>query len=394
MESFKVPFTESGRMLRKSLVIVDPNTRPQHDALVESKSDSDFATETKAQKLDEKSQPSKKLISYGQEISDGELLTARKRNWLKGLSSEQIANLVVPSSRDQHFSMWLDMAVGTDVEPEIEKRYKTEFERWAERESGSADFSESSLSELRNVIIESIDGSPLFKWAVEQYGFPVVTMRTKENDEKMLSTGLTGELVEAISKGEESSNKKGYPVAISNPFGLEVSFSPRAILEKEAYGENGTLSVLPKTSPIDGEKQIDKSISGYIRHEWGHFLHRSLLNDIEMARTSWVRNKTHYNNVVDITEKYNSIKNMMDVALKPFGETLNMPRSNSMYSHMNMAEMFAEGISAYLHPDEDVRVNSLNILLSDDIEKVLGKIGNDMPWEDDTEEIEDDELQQ
>jgi hypothetical protein len=123
--------------------------------------------------------------------------------------------------------------------------------------------------------------------------------------------------------------------------------------------------------PKMGDPLVDPSINGQVRHEWSHYLVSSTLNNSErISSVSKMKNKNSAR-LFTIAEKYISDSTMMPLLDKEFSETKDAPRTITRYAHSNMFEMFAEGISAYLHPDTTLERFVMNSVLRKDIEDAL-----------------------
>jgi hypothetical protein len=130
-----------------------------------------------------------------------------------------------------------------------------------------------------------------------------------------------------------------------------------------------------------GDPVMDSSINGQIRHEWSHHFIADALNDSERVKRQ--KNLKDKNNAAlfRIAEKYMSDSTMMANLDKEFSETPNTPRAITRYAHSSMFEMFAEGMTAYLHPDTSFERFVINAELRKDIETALGGSLGKKPWE-------------
>jgi hypothetical protein len=237
------------------------------------------------------------------------------------------------------------------------------------------DFSEQTLSRIKKIVKSAINESPKFKWAVESFGFPIIVAKTEDAEKAA---------VEKLSK-EENENSIAL---ISDAFLRNISFLPSAISEtfEESESPDVTKTSSRSSLPKMGDALVDPTLNGQIRHEWSHHFLSDALNDSErLNRNNNLRQKNKAQ-LFSIAEKYSSDSTMMNLLDKEFSETGETPRTITMYSHVNMFEMFAEGMSAYLHPDTTFERFVMNATLREDVESALGVGTGVKPWEESEDE--------
>lgn len=278
-----------------------------------------------------------------------------------GMTPAEISKMCVPSSREEQFKSLSAMNSLDKSSKEIIEPFKKRFDKWAEDKANDVDFSSTATIKLRLAVERALLESSSFLNAVHKFGMPSLVVRSNDAEKRLMDRGFVKEHIES---SDEQNPENDFIHSIFDPFGNEISFSPRAFIPRE----------VPDGSPESGDIQIDSSFSGYLRHEWGHYLHFSVLNDSERSvGIGAVQNKKK-SRLLEIAEKYCSSQPLSKYRSTPFGDTPDTPRAISQLSHESLLEMFAEGISAYLHPDAEVGRKSINSVLRKDIEAVLNVI--------------------
>ena len=330
-------------------------------------------------------------IKYGESSLDGKLINRKSGpKWLDGLSNEQISNILVPDSY-QTYSQMLADGFGVDkqaVEKYLESRWGVG-KPWLE-----IDYSENSIKELRQALKSALDESPIFSWAVRNYGSPTYTVMTRKSAGTYNNRDAVKPLYDAL--------KKMYPdapmepqFAASNHLDFEmVTFNPLNVVDKKSWRTNEPISSTFEKSklPSDSDTVIDRSISGTILHEWAHWYHSEiLLANIESSESKKRSPKSLINpqdsdfaEKVRIALEYNSDNGNMNLhsTKKPLEDSPNEPRTITSYGHVSRKEMFAEGMLAYMHPNEQLKLKAINKKLRQDIETILaGDKGVDA-WKD------------
>jgi hypothetical protein len=279
------------------------------------------------------------------------------RSMYRGMTPQEIAEKCVPSSREEQFQSMAEMISVSSSHKKIEETLKGKFDEWASNEINDVDFSKSTRSKLISLVSSAISESPAFYQAIQNYGIPSLVVRTKDAESKLMSRGFVKEHLEESGEVDKSMS---FAHSIFDPFANEISFSPSVLDAK--------IEVPSFENPV----QVDMSFSGYLRHEWGHYLHLAVLNDMERSVGIASSNRKSKSKLMSIAEKYCSQTPLMKLIDKTFGETPDTPRAVSQLAHESMMEMFAEGVSAHLHPDLDVGRKSINSVLRKDIVDVLG----------------------
>jgi DNA polymerase III epsilon subunit-like protein/Mor family transcriptional regulator len=330
-------------------------------------------------------------IKYGESSLDGKLINRKNGpKWLDGLSNEQISNILVPDSY-QTYSQILADGFGVDketVEKYLESRWGVG-KPWLE-----IDYSENSIKELRQALKSALDESPIFSWAVRNYGSPTYTVMTRKSAETYNNRDAVKPLYEALKKMYPDA--PGQPqFAASNHLDFEmVTFNPLNVVDKKSWRTNEPISSSFQKSklPSDSDTVIDRSISGTILHEWAHWYHSEiLLANIESSESKKRSPKSLINpqdsdfaEKVRIALEYNSDNGNMNLhsTKKPLEDSPNEPRTITSYGHVSRKEMFAEGMLAYMHPNEQLKLKAINKKLRQDIETILaGDKGVDA-WKD------------
>lgn len=287
------------------------------------------------------------------------------RSMYFGMTPAEISKSCVPGSREEQFKSMSTMNSLDKSSKDIVEPFKKRFDKWAEDKGNDVDFSGTSTTRLRLAVERALLESRDFLNAVHKFGMPSLVVRSESAEKSLMSRGFIKEHMES---DENISPDDDFVHSIYDPFGNEISFSPRAFIPRET----------PDGSPESGDIQIDSSFSGYLRHEWGHYLHLSVLNDSERSvGIGSVANKEK-SRLLEIAEKYCSNQPLSKWRSTPFGETPDTPRAISQLSHESLLEMFAEGISAYLHPDKEVGRKSINSVLRKDIEAILNVIPDEL----------------
>ena len=350
----------------------------------------------------------KKLLSqhravnykYGDESVLGGAVRATKNNWLKGMTSQQIAELMVPKSRDQHFMMWVDdLAPGAYDNPATRAAFKKYYDEiltnspWDE-----VDYSEANIRASQDAIALLLDSSPQMKWAVENHGTPFVgVMSTKavSNYEAIPEVANKLDMLQR-SRGVE---KRPYVRARLVPGTNMLIFNKRMLIDRESSLSNEKIPFMWSDThmPLASDSHIDNSVVSTIPHEWGHWLVFRALKDLENRVGSKKDNKSNFFGSGD-TEDDNYLKALLTAekytdtemnpklmslwdAGTPIEDTKDTSRVLTSYGHVNPAETFAEGVVAYFHPNPEVRKNAINQTLRDDIEAIIGNGDGKKPWD-------------
>ena len=339
---------------------------------------------------------------YGDDSVLGGKINAYKNNWLKGLSSQQIADLVVPDSQDGHFRMWVDdIAPGAyEVEGPRAAFRKYYDEMMANSPWDEVDYSPDNVQASRDAVKALLDSSPAVKWAFENHGAPSIGVMSAKGVE-------TYEAIPSVSQkltrlqNERFLSKKPFVRARLSPGTNLLIFNKRALIDREGSvpGEETPLLWSDAHMPLITDAHIDKSISGTIVHEWGHWLVFRAVKDTEQGKKNRTNffgsgniNDDNYLNALLLSEYYKQTDRDLPLMKLwedkvPVNETNDVPRVITSYGHTNPAETFAEGVVAYFHPNPEVRQKAINEKLRKDIESFLGDGTESRPW-DENESVE------
>ena len=285
---------------------------------------------------------------YGDDSILGKQLRAYDPSWLDGLSPKQISQLVVPSSEDDLYEILLDYNLGKDYGDGLRKAaalrlLKRAYKR-EQKDDSEIDFSPESVQQMREIVEQSLDASPAFLYSVQKFGMPAV-LKYKDRED--------GDLI----------------AEVDGRFG-QIYFYPDFI-------NNDLHPILPNDESVKGDYIIDRSILSTLTHEYAHFLHYQVLAYDEIGTSSIGKiDRPQMRTMVQIARKYEGSSAFM--AIDPDSEELpdmasmpDMPLVKSVYSHTNKEETFAEGFSAFMHPNADIRENSINDVMRRDLEAFL-----------------------
>jgi len=336
---------------------------------------------------------------YGDQslLHEGKEIRRNRNNWLEGMTPEQMANLLVPSSPEQQFEMWMDdFAPGARKIEQLKNAFKKYWDEFNEQNPWDRpDTSPESVLAMKNTLREALESNPNMRWAFEAHGAPMFGVWDAEAAIKWEERPGKQEFMDMISKSR-GYKQKLYIRGKTSPFIDLVLFNSKAVIDrKTSEGENIPLSKGQLHSVRMGDAHIDDSIAGDIMHEWGHWLHFRAIRDYE-GRTkptqrayygSGIKNDSLYIAGLDVAQEYNSIQpNLQLIKLHEDGVPIDTddkaPRTITSYAHVNLAEMMAEAITAILHPNKELSSSTLNAKLKKDAEILLGGDGlNFRPWE-------------
>jgi len=343
-----------------------------------------------------------KKYKYGDKSELGGEIKASKTDWLKGLSSEQISELIVPDSQESHYRMWVDdIAPGAYETPAINEAFRKYYnEMMANSPWDEVDYSPDNVQASRDAVKALLDSSPAVKWAFEKHGAPSIGVMSDEGIRRYETIPSVASKLEGLQKSR-GLDKKPFVRARLSPGTNLLIFNKRALIDREGStpGEDTSLLWSDTHMPLITDAHIDKSISATMVHEWGHWLVFRAVKDTEQTK----KNRTNFFGSGDLnddnyikalalseyyskTEKNNGLMDLWDKKV-PIEDSKEVPRVLTSYGHVNEAETFAEGVVAYFHPNKEVRKNAINQKLRDDIEVFLGDGDGKKPW-DDNESIE------
>lgn len=330
-------------------------------------------------------------------FGNGKEMRRDTNNWLEGLTPEQMAELLIPSSEDEHFSMWLDdFAPNARNIPEIKEAFAKYWKEHMENNPwDKPDYSPEAIQSMRNSLIASLESNPYMRWAFETHGAPMFSLWSPEGIDSWESRPTITELLDKITKSR-GYKERAYTKGRLSPFVDMVLFHPRAVVDMvDARGEKIPMSLGENHVVTPGDQHIDGSLSATFLHEWGHWLHFRAIRDYEnqtrAANRSYYgsgnKNDPGYSLGLEIAQQYNSSStNKQLIKLHEDGIDIesdpNAPRTITAYAHISPAEMIAEGIVAVLHPNRGNANSALNAKLKKDVEILLGGDGETIkPWE-------------
>jgi DNA polymerase III epsilon subunit-like protein len=304
---------------------------------------------------------------------DGKPIAPSRADWLRGLTPRQIARLVTPSNEDEAWEFFKNSRMKHLSGGKMENQAKLLFNAVMDSPEKQIDFSDSAITEMRNIIEKTLDESPSFRWAVSNYGMPMVFKRTKDAQDAYIKLPEQQAYIEDIKKRRPDLQDGDIDPPLATSYGnLRATFFSNEIGDSYKFGEPGYLT--PGNMAV-----IDDTLGGFLRHEWGHFFLSSLLEDDEMPTNSRLFNSQNSYKQKQIAEKYN-IEKPLAKNLQEGSPDKTLPWARSAYAHTSMSEMFAEGVAAFFHPTPEVRHYALNSVLSRDIENALDIEENDSPW--------------
>lgn len=344
------------------------------------------ATKTKARK-------------YGDSKPGGEERFIRNSStWLKGLSSKQIAELVVPESHEQYIEMLLDdyFPARDGENPGFVDAFKNNLIESMKRSPWiKGDYSEESTEKIRELVESSLEASPSLKWAFENFGAPMFVMLTPEG------ASLYENQPALKAKREQIMQSRGLK---SEPFVRGIQFTGKDLISFNRKLIVDQMSNDPdfETSPLiadanhvvrPGRANIDIAASSTLSHEYGHWLQKRALRENERTAKSVTGVKyggeqvpsSRMPLVIRIAEMYENaeVDELIGKAHRdgmPLEATPSIPRTVTTYAHTNGREMIAEGFSAFFHPNPDVKNQAINKKLLDDVYRMLGLEPGEAPW--------------
>ncbi len=355
--------------------------------VVKMKTPAKIADKTRAHKL--------KNYKYGDEsVLGGRISIQDGPNWLRGLTNQQISSLVVPDSYETHYKMWLDH-YGTSSLVKGSPQ-EINFRNWFDNNIKSKqwkqfDYSPESRSAARKAIEAALEDSPVFSWAVRNYGAPVFGVVTLGGRDAYFGRPEYQTLIEKFAGATVNKNKKIYPKALADLELNMVSFFPNYVIDRESHDLDSPvpMNMNPLHSPSRSDATINRSLSATVIHEWSHWLHQMALRDSENIGAKNQRRyfgkdtDEGYIDAIRVATEYSDFsKDFLKLHEDkiPFEETPNVPRTITSYGHANMREALAEGMVAYMHPNEDMKHSAINQKLRKDVETLLGGKNGKGPW--------------
>ncbi len=319
---------------------------------------------------------------YGDKNKLGGEVRATSPDWLRGMTPEQIANVVIPEDEEALHQMLADetgyLLDGDIIDSDGKKMTGREFAN--KKVINSIPLEESSKNKeiLREAIKNALTKSPAFLQAVQKFGFPPIYI---SDSEKINIPGQnTDRWVGAF-------NPNVPHIAITT-FGVDevISRYPGPI---EELGIGNFYD--------SGYDLTQLRLESQIMHEWGHYLLFSF--DILDTKFSTPRRKKIRSVVGDeatkqnmeIAKKYSAANpeaqdildqwdppdeffqgDGIDEVSKQWMDSQPFPFAISKYSHSSISELGAEGVAFAFHPNKEIRTDGINQTLRNDIEALLG----------------------
>lgn len=292
-----------------------------------------------------------KAYKFGDDsVLGGKLTPASSTSWLSGLSSEQIANLVSPDSRNGIFDMWVATNFPTSSGNEHSSKLREFFDSIAGKYGNL--LSSVDYAAGKEELIYALESSASFKWLVENFGSPSFV----------------------------GFSQKGGPAAV-----YDASFNFIAInMSEDVIKRTDNSYALKKDSDV-----IDNSTNSSIIHEWAHWLQNMCIRDTEFLgnQTSRIKNffsgagSRKYLKALSIAEKYDELRKS-EFHGDESRSASSGPAINSYFGHVNGKEMLSEAVVAYTHPNTSISFLAMNDELRADVEAFLMIENGKRPWVD------------
>lgn len=320
------------------------------------------------------------LSEDGREV----LVRSDRRDWLKGMTPAQIAQLVVPSTKEEYIDLMADMyipelksspfiksllptirgakmfdeALRREARKMAEKRWAKTIGRYgggeAERQTERW---QSMIRSAREAVQRSLEESPSFRWAAETFGFPPIVPAADDGntDRKWLTKGVAG----AFTMGTVFINEQNL----------------------DRFEQLG----IPWDGSIGTRSVFDNSVQSSIRHEYAHWLQQRMLTSRLYSTDSSDSplfalglNESQVRDAIDIAREFRR-NTRDDERASVRGELTDSERSQAFatggsrpissyddkmfvatdYGNTNHDEMLAEAFAAIFHPDPDFRNKAL-----------------------------------
>lgn len=353
---------------------------------------------------------------YGDTSELGQPITMNADRPLFGLTSKQIANVIVPDSEDTYFKMLADSytPIGMPVS-DMDRALRLaslrgEYERQKIKFGVNIDFSPEAVNQMRRIVAASLDAMPALKWGMENFGAPpIVQFATSLNS--------ISERTAAI-----------YAVEINT-----IGVTPRYMSAINSTGDFAGRPPLPMSmkSPDLNQHTISYSVSGIIAHEWGHYIHYSLMAHAQSPYNNYYKvddvgpflgglqhglgdaSSPLRMRAMQVAEEYfnETWKVEYDESVRPFrrispetpkerfdreyalhqnsGEAFGdswkkdpQPLVRGRYGSSEPLEAIAEASAAILHPDPQFKEIAINDKLRMDFFALLGLDDRATPWDD------------
>lgn len=313
-----------------------------------------------------------------------------------GMSPREIAERVVPRTREEHIALMVEARVGTleqylmrfphrgqqgylDYKTKYRNRLRANFDqvdlirrdvmaRWNTFSDDEKkkflndptfvefDYSPEAVDKARKIVEDALKESPGFRWAVDRFGMPPVAIHKQD-----------------VYKGKPWRTQwAGFHWGETETIALSPWWMDRIQGRTWEQGAN----VLPNNLLAN----IDNTTGGVLRHEFGHYIAWSYKKrgdtiyadreDMDMTQ-GWITRDDFLNSLSSKTKP--TVSTMAD-ALSNDEHFV-----NSDYGQKDTDEMFAEAVSAYLAP-RSMR-HYISPALERQLDLVFGAKGDEKPWE-------------
>ena len=147
------------------------------------------------------------------------------RSMYFGMTPSEISKMCVPKSREEQFASLVKMNSLDKSSKEIIEPFRKRFEKWAEDKSNDADFSTGRLSQLSTAVEKALLESSEFLNAVHKYGMPSIVVRSEAAEKALMERGFIKEHLDSTEKSDQTID---FVHSVFDPFGNEISFSPKS----------------------------------------------------------------------------------------------------------------------------------------------------------------------
>jgi len=347
------------------------------------------------EKIDKSRAHKLKNYKYGDEsVLGGKISIRQGPDWLKGLTNEQISSLLVPDSIETQYKMWLDnygagsLIKGSEEEVKFRKWFDNAIEA---NEYNKFDYSPESRAATRKAVEAALEDSPLFSWAVRNYGSPVFGVVTPKGRDEYVARPQYKALIAKFANSSVDKDKQIFPKAMASLDLNMVSFFPNYVVDRKTHDIDGPvpMNMNPLHVPSRDDAVMNRSLAGTVVHEWAHWLHQMALRDSERmgvkSERKYFGNNTNerYVAALKVAAEYSDTSKdflKLHEDRVSFDDSPNVPRTVTSYGHANMREAMAEGMVAYMHPNQDLKNFAINNKLRKDVETLLGGKDGTGPW--------------
>lgn len=355
------------------------------------------------------SEPGKREVKgYGQKDASGVEVRRSSSKWLAGMTSDEMARVLVPSSKEEHFEMWADDLAGPTWRDnrKFRKFLKEYYENLDGHENAlRIDYSPEGLEASRELVRSMLDSSPQMKWMFENFGAPLIGVFTRDAMNEYEGRPDVKERMELLRQQRNMEKTPFVSGLASREFGF-IGLTPRALIDRESYDDGGAgypLELDPNRKPQLRDAHVDRSLHGTLIHEYGHWLHYRAVRDLETNGSAG--QKTYYGSgkiddpsyraALDVAEEYAS-PDTDEEAIAIYSEFIDLTGRDAeemfrahpdkalmatSYGNVNKREAIAEAFVAIMHPNKDLAKTVLSPKLRRDIYTLSGVDPDDLPWE-------------